>query len=233
LQGVPLSVVFSFLVAAPTINPIAIWLSHRALPNSPGLLFYRLLATVLMAIAVGVLFSFSRDKSIAFDETESLSYTRSTLLRTGTFLARPPQTDAAIPHPSPLLLFLGNAIRESIELGAWLVVGCAIAAIVHLFLPQPQILQWGQNALTQILSLLLLGFLLSLGSPYSGFFLYPILPNLLPGSWLSFLLFSSVFDLRGIYLLISVFPQKVIFYLFILSFFFTLFFSLVFGYYLA
>ncbi|PSF35183.1 permease [Aphanothece hegewaldii CCALA 016] len=233
LQGVPLSIVFSFLVAAPTINPVVIWLTYKALPDFNNFLFYRVLATGIIAIAVGIIFSFSRDKSIIFDETESLSYTRSTLLKTGTFLVNDPQNDLEKPKNSSLKLFLSNFIRESIELGTWLVFGCAIASIVHTFLPQIQMMQWGQNTISQILIMLLLGFLLSLGSPYNSFVLYPILSNLLPGAWLSFLLFSSVIDLKGFNLLITVFHPKVVLYLILLLFLFTLFFSLIFGYYLA
>lgn len=233
LQGVPLSIVFSFLVAAPTINPVVIWLTHKALPNYFNLLLYRVLATGIIAIAVGIIFSFYRDKSIIFDETESLSYTRSTLLRTGTFLVNHPQTDLENAKNTPLKLFVSNFIRESIELGTWLVFGSAIASIVQTFLPQTQMMQWGQNALTQILIMMLLGFLLSLGSSYNSFFLSPILYNFFPGSWVSFLLFSSVIDFTGINLLINVFQPKVVFYLFLLLFVFTLFFSLIFGFYLA
>lgn len=233
LQGVPLSIVFSFLVAAPTINPVVIWLTYKALPNYSNLLLYRVLATWIIAIAVGIIFSFYRDKSIIFDETESLSYTHSTVLKTGTFLNNPPQTELENAKNTPLKLLLSNFIRESIELGTWLVFGSAIASIIQTFLPQVQMMQWGQNALTQILIMLLLGFILSLGSPYNSFFLSPILTSFLPGSWVSFLLFSSVIDLKGINLLTTVFHAKVVFYLFLLLFFFTLFFSLIFGYYLA
>jgi uncharacterized membrane protein YraQ (UPF0718 family) len=233
LQGVPLSIVFSFLVAAPTINPVVIWLTYKALPNYFNLLLFRVLATGIIAIAVGIIFSFYRDKSIIFDETESLSYTRSTLLKTGTFLVNPTQTDLENHKNTPSKLFVSNFIRESIELGTWLIFGSAIASIVQTFLPQTQMIQWGQNALTQILIMLLLGFLLSLGSPYNSFFLSPILSNLLPGSWVSFLLFSSVIDLKGINLVITVFHSKIFFYLFLLLFFFTLFFSLIFSFYLA
>lgn len=229
LQGVPLSIVFSFLIAAPTINPVTIWLTHKALPNYSNLLLYRILATWLMAIAIGIIFSYYRDKAIVFDESESLTYTHSTLLKTGSFFINDPENH----KKSPLILFINNLIRESIELGTWLILGSAIAAIVQTFLPQYQMIQWGQNALTQILIMLGLGFLLSLGSPYNSFFLSPILTNFLLGSWLSFLLFSSVIDLRGLQLLGSVFTVKVILYLSLLLFLFTLFFSLVFGFYFA
>jgi hypothetical protein len=229
LQGVPLSIVFSFLIAAPTINPVTIWLTHKALPNYSNLLFYRILATWLIAIAIGIIFSYYRDKALVFDESESLTYTRSSLLKTGTFFVNDPENH----NKSSLNLFITNSLRESIELGSWLIFGSAIAAVVQTFLPQVQMMQWGQNAITQILIMLLLGFLLSLGAPYNTFFLSPILTNFLPGSWLSFLLFSSVIDLKGLQLLSSVFSSKVVLYLFLLLFLFTLFFSLVFGFYLA
>lgn len=229
LQGVPLSVVFSFLIAAPTINPYTIWLTYQAFPDYPSLILYRILATWLIAIAIGIIFSYYRDKSLVFDETESLAYTRSTLLKTGTFCANHPENH----KKTPFKLLLNNLIRESIELGSWLVFGSMIAAIVQTFLPQAQMILWGQNAITGILIMLLLGVLLSLGSPYNSFFLAPILSNLLPGSLISFLLFSSVIDLKSLPLFSSVFSAKVILYLLMLLFLFTLFFSLVFGFYLA
>ena len=53
VQGVPLSAAVSFLVAAPTVNPIAIAMTWLAFPQSLRFLFLRLLLAWLTGVIIG------------------------------------------------------------------------------------------------------------------------------------------------------------------------------------
>jgi uncharacterized membrane protein YraQ (UPF0718 family) len=234
LQGIPIPVAMSFLIAAPTINPIVIGLTWRAFPDRPGLVVLRVLFVGVIATIIACIFSTYPERPLpASVPGNAYIESRSTLLRSGTFLM--PSTEGKLLHRAgnliyeyktvtmanqplslTLTLFLDNLIRELLELGSVLVLGCAIAAAIQLFLPQAQILNWGQTPSTGILVMLLLGFILSLGSLASVFFISAFFPNFLSGSLLAFLVLGSIVDLKGIGLMLSVFRPKVAIYLTIL-----------------
>jgi uncharacterized membrane protein YraQ (UPF0718 family) len=233
LQGVPLSVAIGFLVAAPTLNPIVIWLTWKAFPDEPKMLFLRVLFAWLMGVILGSLFSTYRDKLPSVAEVPSLAH-RSTLLRSGTFVLPPPEgqplhrvgsliydyatvTPTSKPMSVNLRLFFDNSVREAMGLGSILALGCAIAAVIQVFLPQAELLAWGQTPVQQILVMLLLSVLLSLGAPANAGFVRLLVPNFLSGSLLAFLLLSSIADLKGIGLFFWSFRPKAVFYLLILT----------------
>lgn len=235
IHGVPLSVALSFFVAAPTVNPIVLWLTWRAFPNHLSILFYRLLLAWIIAFIVGLIFSTYKEKPSSADrEATPLSLqSRCYLLPSGTFLVPSDESQplhrvgnlvyeyktTAIARRSlkvGLSLLWQNASKETLELGSILVAGCAIATLAQMFLPQAQILEWGQAPVSQIFVMILLGIILSLGSTNSGFFLSFFTSTFLNGSLLSFLLFSSVVDLKSVGLMFFVLRFKAVIYLIIL-----------------
>ncbi|ACK72459.1 permease [Gloeothece citriformis PCC 7424] len=247
MQGAPLSVAISFLVASPTVNPIVLWLTWQAFPNQASILFYRLLLAWLIAFILGLIFSTHTEKPWTSDEYTS---PRCYLLPSGTFLLPSEEsqplhrvgnlvyeykttTTARKSLKVGLSLLWQNAVQETLELGSILIIGCAIATLVQVFLPQGQILNWGQSPPSQILVMILLGFILSLGSPNSGFFLSFFTSTFLKGSLLSFLLFSSVVDLKSLGLLFFVLRVKAVVYLLILVLELTLLSALIFNFYLS
>jgi uncharacterized membrane protein YraQ (UPF0718 family) len=61
LKGVSPSVAISFLLAAPTINPIVIWSTWVAFGNQPQIVIFRVLFSSAIAIIVGSVFSTQKD----------------------------------------------------------------------------------------------------------------------------------------------------------------------------
>lgn len=211
IQGVPVAVAISFFVASGTLNPLTIWISWQVFPDNPDLIAYRLVVTAVMAIILGVLFSFSNAKFL-------------TDLPTGSRLQQAPSPS------SSLQVFLENIGREVLELGGWLLIGCLMAAVSQTFLPQSQLLS-DPNSRLQIPIMMGLGFVLALGSPFNISFLLPLTAKVLPGSLLAFLLFSSVVDIKQTLLMISAFRPKVVIYLLILIFQLSFLFALVINFY--
>ena len=128
-------------------------------------------------------------------------------------------------------LFWENVVQETLELGGVLVAGCTLVAVVQVFLPVAEILDWGQTPVHQILVMMLLGGVLSLGSATNVFFLSGITSNFLKGSLLSFLLLGSVVDIKSFGLILSVFRPKLAIYLFILVSELTFFWTLILNFY--
>jgi uncharacterized membrane protein YraQ (UPF0718 family) len=232
LHGVPIPIAISFLVAASTVNPIVLWATWKAFRAQPEMIFLRVMLAWTIAFVVGCIFSIYRDKVPIEEEARGIE-SRSTLLRSGSFLKFPSQSDplhrvgnlvydyqTTKQHKSwklSLKLFVENVVRESIELGSFLVIGCAIASICQAFLPQAALLNWAMSPVTQILAMLLLGAIWSINSVSASFSLSISSIPLLKGSWLAFLLFGSIIDLKAIALLLSVFRPKFVLYLLILA----------------
>lgn len=244
IKGVSLSVSMGFLVASSNVNPIVIWFTWQAFPGSGSLVLYRLLFGWITGIIIALIFSTYSEKLVPLATELTPIETRAGVLASGTFLL--PNQDSDPLHRvgnlvyeyktvttvnQPLIfalrLFWENAVRETWELGGVLVAGCALAAVIQVFLPIAQILEWGQTPVRQILVMMLLGSVLSLGSAVNGFFLSGLTSSFLKGSLLSFLLLGSVIDIKSLGLMFSTFRPKLMIYLVILVSELTFFWALV------
>ncbi|MGB5594568.1 MAG: permease [Crocosphaera sp.] len=250
LQGVPIPLCISFLIASPTVNPFVIRNSWQLLGNHPRLLFLRILGAWLIAIMIGLVFSAYSEKSVTLDEKTPILRTRSTLVRSGTIL---PFLDNSQPlHRAgnliyeyqgtmgvslslwqKLSLFFDNLIREFLELGSILIIGAVISTAFQAFLPQAQLMEWGQTPLTQIIIMVLFGFVISLNSLWSSYFVAPFLDSFLSGSSLVFLWFNSLFNVPSLALLLATMRLKIAVYLIILTAQLILFFGLVVNFYVS
>ncbi|MGF1481520.1 MAG: permease [Cyanophyceae cyanobacterium] len=234
LQGVPLPVAISFLVAAPIVNPMTIWLSWQAL-QAPGTyipeshLVFQVAFALLTAIVLGLIFG-------AYKNRRQNSVLKSSLLLSGTFLVpshrnsltelsssrqKQPQTDI------PLRL-LNNIRQELLQLAPALAVGSALAAIVNLFVPHRLFL--GHNSPTQILASMSMGMILSTGSTAIPFAIGSL--PVTNGALLSFGLAGAVVDLKSVSLLLLVFRFKPLLYLIILFILLTFLLTLSLDFYL-
>jgi len=108
LQGLPTSVAISFLLAAPTINPIVLWSTYVAFRGQPEVFWLRIIFSLTIAIAVGCIFSLQKDPrpllkpllakrlTVIFEQMEakkslqtSSSQPEYSLLQSGSFLLSP------------------------------------------------------------------------------------------------------------------------------------------------
>ncbi|MGL5509675.1 MAG: permease [Microcoleaceae cyanobacterium] len=61
MQGIPPQVAVSFLLAAPTLNPIVIWSTWVAFRDQPEIVLLRVLFSLIIATTIGWVFSFQKD----------------------------------------------------------------------------------------------------------------------------------------------------------------------------
>lgn len=61
LQGLPTSVAVSFLLAAPTVNPVVLWSTYVAFKGQPQIVWLRIIFSLIIAITVGCIFSVQKD----------------------------------------------------------------------------------------------------------------------------------------------------------------------------
>jgi hypothetical protein len=252
MQGVPIPVAVGFLLAAPTINPIVIWSTWVAFQQQPEIVWLRVIFSLSIATIIGCVFSVQKDprpilqklvaKSIPDRVGNDLeSDSKPTLLQSGTFLLgngdRPIPMDASLisspalkkTRAEKLRLLLDNTIQELRELGGVLVLGSAIAAFIQVAVPRDLILGLGQDPVSSIIAMLVLGGVISICSTVDSFFALSFASLFTSGSLLAFLVFGPMVDIKGIGLMLSVFRPKAIIYLFALAALLTLFFTLVFN----
>lgn len=157
----------------------------------------------------------------------------SELLRAGTYWlgqpGQPVRMDASLlqatkvttpltkPLSDRLWLLLDNTVQELRDLGAVLVIGSAIAAIIQVAVPREVILSLGEGPVTSILAMMLLAGLVSICSTVDSFFALSFASAFTSGSLLAFLVFGPMFDLKGFGLMLSIFKPRAVIYLFALA----------------
>jgi uncharacterized protein len=247
MQGIPTPVAISFLLAAPTINPIVIWSTWTAFRDQPEIVFLRVVLSLLIATGVGYIFSFQKDLTpivqpaiarylkfnppTSTDTRRSTNTGKSTLLQSGTYILGG-QAGGQITRISPneetssnpqkplrdkLQLVLENIIQELRELGAVMVLGSAVAAAIQVMAPRDLILSLGAGPVSSIIAMLILAVVVSICSTVDSFFALSFASAFTGGSLLAFLVFGPMVDIKGIGLMLSIFKPRALFYLFMLA----------------
>lgn len=234
LQGAPIPLCISFLIASPTINLFVLKNSWQLLGDHPRLLFLRIFGAWLIGIMIGLVFSAYSDKSLLQEKASSPLTSRSSLVCSGTFISslevsQPLHRAGNLIYEyqdsfgtsrslgKKLSLFCNNLIQEFLELGSILLIGVAIATVFQFFVPQTQLWQWAETPFQQIIIMVLFGLFLSLNSLWSPYFITPFLPSFLSGSHFVFLLFNSCLNLPSLILLLTIIRLKLATYIIILT----------------
>jgi uncharacterized membrane protein YraQ (UPF0718 family) len=244
MKGAPSAVAIGFLLAAPTVNPVVFWATWIAFRDQPEIVFLRVGFTLIVAVTIALIFSAQDDMrpflqdnlTRMMGEPESSAAADpevSPLLKSGTFLMQSPgqllQLDAppaqvlaqvaAAPPPlgTRLQMMVDNMVLELRELGAVLVIGSAIAALVQVAVPREIILGLGQGPVTSILAMMALAWVVSICSTVDAFFALSFASTFTSGALLAFLVFGPMIDLKNISLLLTVFKGRAIVYLFALA----------------
>ncbi len=244
IQGTPSAVACSFLLAAPTINPIVIWSTWVAFQDQPELVWLRVVFSLIIATIIGCVFGYQTDvrpllqTALARQVYSVDTPTSPSLLQSGSYILggdssqtkslaseaykqfkrfRKSNSTQKQPLNSKLDLFLNNTIQELRELGGMLVVGSAIAACIQVFVPREIVLNLGQGSISSIMAMMLLAGLVSICSTVDAFFALSFATTFTSASLLAFLVFGPMIDLKSVGLLLSVFQPKIVTYLFVLA----------------
>jgi uncharacterized membrane protein YraQ (UPF0718 family) len=243
LQGMPNAVAVSFLLAAPTINPIVIWSTWAAFRDQPEIVFYRILFSLFIATVIGCIFSIQDDPRPLLQTSLAKSLKERPklpakegvplLLQSGSFLighgGKTRRLDenfavtAVLPavQGMPLnkrwLTFFNNVVQELRELGGMLVIGSAIAACIQVFVPREMILNLGQDPITSIVAMMLLAVIVSICSTVDSFFALSFASSFTSSSLLAFLVFGPMIDIKSVGLMLSIFKPRILFYLFAIA----------------
>jgi uncharacterized membrane protein YraQ (UPF0718 family) len=137
--------------------------------------------------------------------------------------ARPGDSASPTRISTRLIRALALATDEFFEMGRYLVLGSLLAAGMQTIIPQSALLAIGGGALTSVIAMLALAFVLSICSTVDAFLALAFVNSFTTGSILSFLVFGPMVDIKSVLMFLSVFRRRIVVYLVLLPLMMTLF----------
>jgi hypothetical protein len=227
-KGLPISSGIAFLLAAPVINPVVIASTYAAFGSST-IFWGRIAFTVLVAFGVGLVF-LAQTSFVRVMLPRSLVPVmggKEGMRDEGRGMNRDSIRPALlIPHPLPLTARLqrafGIAADDFFDMGRYLVAGGLIATALQTFVPQSGLVSIGRSAVTSVLALQALAFVLSVCSTVDAFLALSFVNTFSTGAILSFLVFGPMIDIKSTLMFAGVFRKRIVFYLLLLPFLMSL-----------
>lgn len=206
-KGLPLSMGIAFLLAAPVVNPVVIVSTFAAFGWGP-VLWGRIGLSILVAFAVGLIFWLAHpDEMLLPEALETQDHAHH--CHTGDSRNR-------------LWQSLTIAGDDFMDMGRYLVAGSLLAAGMQTLVSQPALLSIGQDALTSVLAMQGLAFVLSVCSTVDAFLALAFANTFTTGSILAFLTFGPMVDIKSSLMFLSVFKRKIVLYLILLPLLMTM-----------
>jgi uncharacterized membrane protein YraQ (UPF0718 family) len=212
-KGLPLPVGVAFLLAAPVINPVVIASTFAAF--GWGTVFVgRLFFTLLIAMGVGLVFSLAPQPARLLQPNTHPTWQPVKVAPVGA--ASPDEITVRPPIPVRMTRSLALAADEFFEMGRYLVLGSLLAAGMQTVVPQSALLAVGGGALSSVIAMLALAFVLSVCSTVDAFLALAFVNTFTTGSILGFLVFGPMVDVKSVLMFVSVFKRRVALYLVLL-----------------
>lgn len=217
-KGIPLPVGVAFLLAAPVLNPIVIASTLAAF--GIGTVFWgRMLLSLVIAASTALIFSLHPDAS------QMLRPAAVPLEKLVLGVSKDIKPPAASPPQSirrRLREMLAIAGDEFFEMGRFLVIGAALAALMQTFVPQTALLSVGRGPFFSVLVMIGLGVLLSICSTVDAFIALAFTATFTTGSLLAFLVFGPMVDIKSTLMFLRVFKPRFVVYLILLPLMMTI-----------
>lgn len=214
-KGLPMSIGVAFLLAAPVVNPVVMISTYAAFGWGP-VLWGRVGFSFLVAAVVGVIFHIARPQDILLPAVE--------------------QAHAACTHPhhhhdhtaqkqgwfTRMQSALTTAGDDFLDMARYLIIGSLLAATMQTLVPQSMLLAIGQDAVTSVLAMQALAFVLSVCSTVDAFLALAFSGLFTTGSIITFLTFGPMVDIKSALMFLGVFQRRIVLYLILLPLLLTL-----------
>ena len=203
-KGLPVSLGVAFLLAAPFMNPIVFASTYIAFGFGP-VFISRIVITILVAVIVGmVIGAFAKPSAVLKPVAQ--------------------EQDHAHEHHAPagarakLLQALQIAADEFFEMGRFLVLGAALAALMQTLVPQESLLALGAGPVFSVIFMQALAYILSVCSTVDSFLALAFVNTFSTGAIVSFLSFGPMVDIKSTLMFTGVFRKRIVLYLILLPF---------------
>ena len=205
-KGLPLSMGVAFLLAAPVMNPIVFASTYIAFGFGP-VFIGRIVITVLVAVTVGmVIGAFAKPSAVLKPISLGGQHDH-----------------AGADHTPPsfrgkLMRALQIAADEFFEMGRFLILGSALAALLQTLAPQESLLALGAGPVLSVLFMQIMAYILSVCSTVDSFLALAFVNTFTTGAIVSFLSFGPMVDIKSTLMFSGVFRRRIVLYLILLPF---------------
>lgn len=194
-RGVPVAAAMVFLLSAPALNPVVALSTWAAFREEPSMVLYRLGFTFVIAVGVGLLLSLHPEPM---------------RLLNARWLKGARVDDHGGPEAGGVPGFARGALSEFVEMGAVLVVGAALAAVVQTVVPRQALLGIGQGPVVSVAVMMLLAVVLSVCSTVDAFVALAYAGTFTDGSLVAFLVFGPMVDIKALLLMLTIFSARTV-----------------------
>lgn len=183
-RGVAPAAALTFLLAAPSINPIVMIATAVAFAGQPEMVLARFVASLLASVVIGWIW-------VRFGKAD--------------WLRLPSRTHA--PGASKWQVFRESMMHDMMHAGGYLVVGALAAATLNVMVPREWLLTVAEAPVVSVLVLALLAILLSICSEADAFVAVS-LTDFSPTAKLAFMVIGPIVDLKLIAMQAGVFGWR-------------------------
>lgn len=214
-KGVPVSTCIAFVLAAPILNPVALFATATAFRYQPSMVWLRGGLAFFVAASVGLLIGH-------WGKGEQLLATGLGRVRDGHDDGHHHDHDHEHHHGHHHGAAAGGVIgklgqvsnqagSEFMTMMQVLVIGAAIASATQVLIPRSAITGLGSGIVFSIIAMMSLGFVLSICSTVDAFFALSY-ANIFPSpALLAFLVFGPMISMKSVGMLLTAFRPRVVF----------------------
>ena len=211
-KGLPLSSAVTYMLAAPIVSPLVALSTYAAFRGENPVVMTSLRLSIGYLIAISVGFIVHRLRPASILQPSALAAPNTSRRAGLSFSATPSTQDfsavvAGSSLPKKLLLAVQSATADFLDVGFFLIIGSAIAAVFNTAVKQEVILPLATNPPSAIFSMMILAAALALCSTTDAFIAasFKTFPF---AAKLAFLLFGPVFDLKLFWLYGILFKRR-------------------------
>ena len=198
-KGASLPAALGFMLAGPVVNPIVFWATWTAL--GPGMAALRLGTSLVMAVTVAWIYSLHpHPETVIVAPVRPVSAPSEAGISQEPEVRRSPAEGSAGTTIGRLFAAFGMAGDELLEMGRYLVIGAAAAAILRTVVPGSALISAGQGPILSVPLTMALAALLSICSVVDAFVALSLTGLVSSGAMLAFLVFGPVVDVKSILL---------------------------------
>lgn len=197
MKGFSVSEAITFMLAAPVVNPVTFWTTWEAFSGSHEMAWARLIAAVVIANGVGIIFSFVTKQETLLTKK---FYAQVCEIRYNDHYYHNPQSK----WEEAKSIFSSEFIQNT----KMLALGAIIAAAFQVIVPREWVLAISGNILLSIVAMTILAFVISICSNVDAFFALSYASSFPLGALLSFLVFGPMIDIKLLMMLKNTFTIK-------------------------
>ncbi|MBS7531672.1 permease [Hazenella sp. IB182353] len=206
-KGFPVYSAFTFLLAAPIINPVTIASTYIAFGESVEMVFLRSSIGAGIAMAMGIIFLWLYHDNKVLRVSKVIPQTDHCTEHQGN--CSPPQSKGRLHHA------LEHSIFEMFNMGKYFVLGALIAATFQTYIGVSVIKQYAEYSGLAIIIMMGLAFGLSICSSADAFIAASFRSVLGTAPILAFLVYGPMMDMKNILMMFDSFKKSVVLTFFI------------------